>query len=65
MHTPPIGVTFNFSLLHFKKHIYTIYMIIRLVCKRNDYKQQYYSANLLLIKTLTQKYYAKDCKIEE
>ena len=58
MLTQLVGVTFNFSLLDFKKHIYTLFMIIRLVCyacKRTDYKQQYYYANLLLIKILTQK----------
>ena len=58
MHTPPVGVTFNFSLLHSKKHIYTIFVIIRLVryaCKHTDYKQQYCYANSLLIKIQTHK----------
>ena len=58
MHTPDIGATFNFSLLDFKKHIYTIFAIIRLVCetrKRTNYKQQYFYANLLLIKILKRK----------
>ena len=53
MHTPPVGVTFNVSLLDFKKYIYAIFMIIRLVCyacERTDYKQQYDYVNLLLIK---------------
>ena len=56
MHTPPVGVTFKFSLLDFKKYIYTIFVIICSVCyacKRTDYKQQYYYANLLLTKILT------------
>ena len=58
MHTPPVGVTFNFSRSHSKKHIYTIFVIIRLVRytrKHTDYKQQYYYANHLLIKILTPK----------
>ena len=58
MHTPPVGVTFIFSLLDFKKHIYVIFAIMRLncyACKRTDYKEQYFYANLLLIKILTRK----------
>ena len=58
MHTPPVGITFNFFLIHFEKHIYTIFVIICLVryaCKHTDYKQQYNYGNHLLIKILTQK----------
>ena len=58
MYTPPVGVTFNFFLFHFEKHIYTILLIICLVrytCKRTDYKKQYNYGNHLLIKILTQK----------
>ena len=58
MHTPPLGLTFKFSLLDFIKHVCTIFAIIRLVCytcKRTDYKQQYFYAKLLLIKILTRK----------
>ena len=58
MHSPPVGVTFNVSLLHSKKHIYTIFVLIRLVRyarKHTDYKQQYYYSNHLFIKILTQK----------
>ena len=58
MHTPPVGVNFNFSLLHSKKYVYTIFVIMRLVryaSKHTDYKQQYYYANHLFIKILTHK----------
>ena len=58
MHTPPIGVTFKFSMLHLKKYIYTMFVIIRLVryvCKRTDCKEQLYYANSLHIKALMQK----------
>ena len=37
---PPIGVTFKFSLLYFKNHIYTTFVIVRLIryaCKRTGY----------------------------
>ena len=56
VHTPHVGLTFEFSLLHFKKHTYTIFLIVRLVrytCKLIYYKQQYYNAYLLLFKMLT------------
>ena len=68
MHTPPISLTFKFSPLHFKKHIYAMFVIIRLVCytrKRTDSKHQYHYANILLIKTLTQKYFVKNYKTQE
>ena len=58
MRAPPVAVTFNFSLLDFIKHIYTVFAITRLVCyacKRTYYKQQYFYAKLLLIKILTRK----------
>ena len=58
MHTPLVGVTFNFSLLDFIKHIYIIFAVIRLVCyiyKRTDYKHQYFYANLLIMKIVTRK----------
>ena len=58
MHILPVGVTFNFPLLNFIKHINTIFTIIHLVCytcKRTDYKQQYFYVNHLLIKILARK----------
>ena len=66
-HSLPVGVTFDFSLLDFKKHIYTIFAIIRLVCytcKHTNYKQQYFYANLLLIKILTRKIYLIIAKLK-
>ena len=64
MHTPPVGVTFNFSLLDFTKHIYTIVAIVRLVCyacKRTAYKHQYFYASFLVKKNI----FVKNCKTKE
>ena len=65
MHTAPVGVTFNFSLLHFKNYIYTTFVIVCLVhytYKHADYKlcKPFINKN-----TYTKNIFVKNCKIQE